>query len=70
MSLGVEQIQAVNATNDESGLGCERIESHGARRRRVNAAQVDGEFLVDENPKVVVAFEREDFAALVFELGM
>jgi len=36
----------------------------------VNAAQVDGEFLVDENPKVVVAFEREDFAALVFELGM
>jgi hypothetical protein len=70
VALGVEQIQTVNLTHHEASLGREFVELDGAWHRRVNAGQIDGELLVDEDPQVVVTFELENFAAQVFELGM
>src|SRR6185503_2065804 len=65
--LGVEQVERVDAAGHDAELGCGSVEIDRARFFRMQAADIDDELTVDENPNVVVTLEQERLAAAVLE---
>ena len=66
VALGVEDVEVVRDALDEAeGVEVDRTAGHA-----VDAAEVDDEVAVDEDPHVVVALEGEGLAAVVDELGV
>ena len=66
VTLGVEDVEGVIGAHGEA----ESVEVDGAGAVAVDAADVDHEFLVNEDPDVVVAGECEGLTAGVSEDGV
>lgn len=70
MALGKEKIQRIRLAGHEPELELDLVQRDNLGLRTVDAAQVDRELLVDEDPHVVVTGEREPFAAAILEQGV
>jgi hypothetical protein len=66
--FGLEEVERILLADDETGRGGDLGELHLLGERRVDAADVDDELLVDEDEDVVVAAELERLVAAVLEL--
>jgi len=65
--FGLEELHRIDVAGRDAELGLGLIEVHRARLRVVEAAQIDGQLAVDEDPEIVVAHEGEALAAVVLE---
>src|SRR5207245_465226 len=65
VTLGVEQFERVDGALREAEVRRLRVEIDRAIERTVQAAEVDRELAVDEDPEIVVAAELERLAAVV-----
>lgn len=70
MSLRVEQVHRVDVADVETKLNRVVVELYRVGGGSVYAANIDGKFAVDEDPKVIVTGEREHLAAAVQEASM
>ncbi len=61
MAFGKEEIEWIGLAD----LEAKRIKIYRTRNCRVNAAKVDGELPVDENPDIVITRKSKDFPAVV-----
>jgi hypothetical protein len=63
----VEHLQVIHLADAQAELSGVLVEVDGALLGAVDAAEINGELAIDEDPDVVVTAEREDLAALITE---
>ncbi len=66
VAFGEEEIELVGAAGSQT----KRIEIHRPGRGAMNAAEIDNQTVVDEDPDIVVARKLKHFAAAIGEVRM